>query len=1343
MALTGLLLATGCTMFEPEDFIEGSGGNPAEGGGPSMEIAPEFVGSEATLPPYSAGRLSSRSLIDAETTVSMKANFLRIDEDVAANDSGLYTYAVRDTESWEQYLETINWAESYLLEATLMSSPNKDFIRSVYLNPVQTYKMRVYTDEYDVTDTLDFYHSRMVSWYPMTCGDGEGTAPICKFGETYGEHMERFVEDGKGYVAVKFTGLDGQTDVMVSDVREGQHWHSPDSTPDQSHYQSNYAPEGHPTLAAGTKIYSAPFGSFEQDAILDSNGNYMQHAIDYDNHFTYKHYLSAVRVFAYADQSPQNLAMWGNLQNVTIANQPTSVKVVLPTTPGEFGEAYDWDDERDMEIATGKIFGAGDTNSELTEVANYPISFKGATSAAATYLGYALVRPDHDVEIMLHTSSGVYVVTVPHTYIDELGNEVSIFQASNIYDVRLNLKTNGTIAALLEKEEDKIYYDLTRLTVYDSPNSEGENFAVYRYSNTHIVSPDHTPAFDEDGNMIYEGGQPKYIEYDGYCFDATTIGNGQVGIISYGTQTLYPQTAHIEPKSARLLWESSLGLVTNVELMYGYVRFRVPEHSARGNAVIAVYDDKGTVLWSWHIWITDPPQEKTFDSGGSEIVMLDRNLGATKAEWSGAGDALDTYGLYYQWGRKDPSMGPESYNYGLVDLITKPYYDYSSRERTAAEVAQFPRPTLQNGVENPMFLIMPTARQQSYYFNWIYEQNDILWGYHESDGTMLKTIYDPCPYGYRVPLQSEMEMVFADAAPTRDTYGQIVNSTDGGGIYFPYAGYKGVDRDLQSLVLSWNYVGEKGDYMSSSISKDNASDIAGHPILNHRGRVYLTKVNAWAEVDNENDGYYYTTADTENKYRVLDYANRRTAASVRCVKNYDTGSIAVRVTPSQDWYMPGSEIKLVCEGVTTESVITSAELVVKSVDKGTTKTLYTTPAGKVEATQPIWGHEEVFIVGVLDGEFWSESYEITLTCHNSHGVKAEHKTTINFKDLKPITASITTDKTTAYNVASDVVTISYSASSLNGNLTSITIKENGTVLTTVTPTSTNSYSGTYSYAPSRTKTGERIFTIEVEDVEGVTTLSDESIKSATVVIEESPAQPITVSITPSTTGEIFYGAKTSGSISATASSPNGNLTSVVITHQDGTVVYSNNSVGSSSLTVNNIQNQTGFKGGEFVTYTITATDEMGMTASATTSEIGGVYKVTQRTALNQLTNGGLFLIENTNYTGRYLHNTTGNTISTTNTLSSTAFVMIEDEETVVFSTGNYLYMNAQRNSCNVSANGNSQTVDIAYNNNGFTFTKGYYNYRTYYLKQTGNTTVEASRNANGNYRWNIYEITLE
>lgn len=984
--VAGLALMVGCAMPEVDDIVVNGGGesNPSA---PSSEMSLSYLSYNTPAPEFARGRLSTRSLVDKETTVSMSANFLRANEDKKWDPSnpdehqrGLYTFDDGDP----TYSGSVNWETAYLLEATLMSSPDNSpqRLRSVFLDPVQSYDIRVRSsidsEGNKVRDTTDFYHTRMVSWYPLNCQlkrSDTGVAATSKFGEMFPQTAiptERDV-DGDGQnetvMAVQFTDLDGSKDLMVSDMREGQYWHFDDRV-----HRSDFVPDGHPYLTPGEHIYHSPFGHFYQEEI-----DGVQRGIDYLNYFTYKHYLSAVRIYAYADDSPQSLLMWGKIENVIIANQPTSVKVWLPDKEGVWGEAFDWADHDNFPIATDPIFGDGDTNSELNESVSYPISMEGSSATNEIYLGYALIQPDNKLSFQLHTSSGVYVVDISNNYEhkDEHGNEVTteVFKAGYIYDIHLNLKTSGSIAALLEKEADDVYYDLTRLHTYENPG-EGDDIAVYKYANCYICSPMHTYVTDHDGNYVLDG-EGNHTYYDGFCFSATTIGNGEGGIFSSGAQTMYPTSANIEPKSARLLWESSLGLVTQVELLFGYVRFKVPDRTKEGNAVIAVYDEEGNVLWSWHIWITDPPREQTFENGDNDIVILDRNLGATSDKWV-TGDpstALETYGLYYQWGRKDPSMSPLTYDYIPINLMTQPYYDYSSRERVAAEVVQFARPTLRDGVENPMFLILPTEQTQTYYYNWTYELYDFLWGYNHEDGTIDKTIYDPCPFGYRVPL-SEISTIISNndetifQEPTESDYGQIL--TKGGEtFYFPYAGYKGVDVGLQSLVLSWRYVGQKGDYMSAAVNRTTGSR------QYHRSRNYISRTKPWTE----------TNVGTYNSYRTSDYTNRRTAASVRCVKNEPIGVLYISLTPSKWSVATNDEVALQMEGSSNESHIVSAQLTVTNLSNGVKKVLYTTPEGDVESTNPKWTRTVTFNTGDEEGEFYSpKGYSFQLTCKNDLGV---------------------------------------------------------------------------------------------------------------------------------------------------------------------------------------------------------------------------------------------------------------------------------------------------------------------------------------------------------------------
>ena len=74
-------------------------------------------------------------------------------------------------------------------------------------------------------------------------------------------------------------------------------------------------------------------------------------------------------------------------------------------------------------------------------------------------------------------------------------------------------------------------------------------------------------------------------------------------------------------------------------------------------------DYDGRILWSFHIWMTDAPEKQIYyrydpetQAFTDEVVctMMDRNLGATSAS---VDDGAATYGLLYQFNRKDPLLG--------------------------------------------------------------------------------------------------------------------------------------------------------------------------------------------------------------------------------------------------------------------------------------------------------------------------------------------------------------------------------------------------------------------------------------------------------------------------------------------------------------------------------------------------------------------------------------------------------------------------------------------------------------------------------------------------------------
>ena len=178
-------------------------------------------------------------------------------------------------------------------------------------------------------------------------------------------------------------------------------------------------------------------------------------------------------------------------------------------------------------------------------------------------------------------------------------------------------------------------------------------------------------------------------------------------------------------KSVEVLWESygtdvmpNVGdLIDTVSFRDGYVRFSTPETFANGNAVIAVKNSKGNIIWSWHIWCSEEGWQEHFYNNNAG-TMMDRNLGATSAT---PGD-VGALGLLYQWGRKDPFLGSSSIS-SSVQALSTGTWETSSTQITNALAISNPT-TFFTGSSN----YLPDANWQS-----------------------KKTAYDPCPAGWRVP----------------------------------------------------------------------------------------------------------------------------------------------------------------------------------------------------------------------------------------------------------------------------------------------------------------------------------------------------------------------------------------------------------------------------------------------------------------------------------------------------------------------------------------------------------------------------------------------------------------
>lgn len=271
-----------------------------------------------------------------------------------------------------------------------------------------------------------------------------------------------------------------------------------------------------------------------------------------------------------------------------------------------------------------------------------------------------------------------------------------------------------------------------------------------------------------------------------------------------------------EVTSASVMWESfgtsvapNIGdLIKSVSYKDGYITFLTADPFKEGNVVIAANDANGNILWSWHIWMTDQPEgQEYYDNAGT---MMDRNLGATSTT---PGD-VGALGLLYQWGRKDPFLGSSSIssNIEAKSTVTWPYSVKSDPQYGTIEYA----------VANPTTIIVYNSNNYDWYFTGDNTTDNTRW----TESSRPKSIYDPCPSGWRVP-DGGSNGVWAKAAGSSsyfedclfDEINKGINFSGKFGsastIWYPSCGCRYINDG------GLNLVGNFGNYWSASPTEDH------------------------------------------------------------------------------------------------------------------------------------------------------------------------------------------------------------------------------------------------------------------------------------------------------------------------------------------------------------------------------------------------------------------------------------------------------------------------------------------------------------------------------------------
>lgn len=350
-----------------------------------------------------------------------------------------------------------------------------------------------------------------------------------------------------------------------------------------------------------------------------------------------------------------------------------------------------------------------------------------------------------------------------------------------------------------------------------------------------------------------EGTANSYlIESTGtYSFDATVRGNG-------ATTDGLGAPSSLSPASVEILWQTDSSVVANAWISDGLIAVKVVDH---GNAVVAAKDSAGKIIWSWHIWFPETEIYSLKSSTGYSVMNV--NLGAT-AESDYHTTTAGSYGLLYQWGRKDPF--PSAAELGSNDYVI---YDTDS---SYVYLSTLSGSSIDDAISNPMAVLLDTGSG-----DWLSSSNDYLWGNaegNETDGDGyfsvnlgVKTIYDPCPVGWKVASADVFRGLTTEFGNVSDY--NLFNVVDmaGDGVVdgddFTYGWYANVGGTA-------NFLSAAGIYYGSS-TPSSCGSYAGY----------------WSNspASDSSEGYSLSALDADSSHiSLITNTSRATAQSVRCVR---------------------------------------------------------------------------------------------------------------------------------------------------------------------------------------------------------------------------------------------------------------------------------------------------------------------------------------------------------------------------------------------------------------------------------------------------------------------------
>ena len=317
-----------------------------------------------------------------------------------------------------------------------------------------------------------------------------------------------------------------------------------------------------------------------------------------------------------------------------------------------------------------------------------------------------------------------------------------------------------------------------------------------------------------------------------------------------------------QPADACLVWSDGFYMFENVHLEGDYLVFTInPDYMQQANAVVAVRDAQGRIMWSWHIWVTERTLAEVYhlqdglDGSENAYGMMKCNLGwvdgkivyynsrdldftftqdmtgtqmPMEVHQNGAAfDYKDVGSTYYQWGRKDPLVALRNWSnvraedYRLHET-SDPKYKYKVGTGTVS---------LGTAIQNPNIFYTRGSIT-----DWLDSHNHKLWdasssgaGKDERDKKIsVKTIYDPSPRGYKVPVPRAFSVLVNNGTAVGNFGGTLNGEPDNSSeLHNRYFAYEKRDQDGDKIPLTGT--GQRADRegLEAYIPNDGKGELGG------------------------------------------------------------------------------------------------------------------------------------------------------------------------------------------------------------------------------------------------------------------------------------------------------------------------------------------------------------------------------------------------------------------------------------------------------------------------------------------------------------------------------------